>query len=130
MKEVQSGVRSGNAAEDTADPALRKWLVGNFANAVAPVPSKAVEVKYGMHQAGEQRSEAQATADKKFTSLGILIQGRVSYWFKEEDGTINQVTVEKQGDYVVWGPGVLHWWAIEADDTVILTFRFVEQATN
>lgn len=130
MQVIQNLVRSGNATQDTADPALRKWLAGNFKNSVAPVPSSAVEMKWGIHNTGEERVEAQATADAKFTSLGILVRGRVSYWFKDERSETRLVSVQQLGDYVVWAPGVLHWWRIEEDDTLILTFRWVEPSTS
>ncbi len=126
MKEVQTGVRAGNAATDTSDSALRRWLVGNFQIGAAPVPSHSVELKYGVHQAGEERTETQATSDPRLTSLAILIRGKDTYWFKDGSGMTHGVTIQEEGDYVVWDPEVLHWWAIGANDTIVLTFRWVE----
>ena len=39
------------------------------------------------------------------------------------DGTPHVVTLQKEGDYVVFGPDVVHSWEA-LDDTVVLSVRF------
>ncbi|GAA2918135.1 hypothetical protein GCM10011428_37800 [Streptomyces violaceus] len=38
-------------------------------------------------------------------------------------GGVGSVTLEKQGDYMVWGPGIDHSWQAE-DDSVVVTVRW------
>jgi hypothetical protein len=39
------------------------------------------------------------------------------------DLSVGSVTLEKQGDYVVWGPGIDHSWQAE-EDSVVVTVRW------
>jgi len=76
----------------------------------------ALEVKWGIHPAGETRAEW--TVGDHRTTLLILIEGR---W--RLDLSVGSVTLEKPGDYVVWGPGIDHSWHAETD-SVMLTVRW------
>lgn len=38
-----------------------------------------------------------------------------SFMFQNE-----QVSLEKKGDYVIWGVGIPHKWAVEEDSLVII----------
>jgi hypothetical protein len=63
---------SGNAAEDGRE--TRGWLLGHFIDPAQGVrSSRDVEVKWGIHQAGEERHEW--TADDQRTTLVVLIEG-------------------------------------------------------
>jgi quercetin dioxygenase-like cupin family protein len=107
---------AGHAPSDAA--VYRGWLVGHFVGAAdAPVRStEAVEVKWGVHPAGEQR-HAWTTGEDRST-LVILVSGRFRV-----DLTVGSTTLERQGDYVTWGPGIDHsWQAVEK--SVVITIRW------
>lgn len=106
----------GNANDD-ADR-YRGWLMGHFVDPVAGgIRSTGVlEVKWGIHPAGQRRPEW--TTDDRRTTLILLVQGRFRL-----DLTTGSTTLERQGDYVVWGPGIDHSWQAEEDSTV-LTVRW------
>jgi hypothetical protein len=106
---------TGNATHD-AD-AHRGWLIGHFIEPADSVrASTDVEVKWGLHPAGQQRDGW--TTDERRTTMIILVSGRFRI-----DLTAGSTTLERQGDYVVWGPGIDHSWQAE-DDTVIITVRW------
>jgi quercetin dioxygenase-like cupin family protein len=105
----------------------RGWLLGHFlgddgdVRATDAVEVKwgvhpAVEVKWGVHPAGERR-DAWAT-DERRTSLLLLVRGRFRL-----DLSVGSATLENEGDYVVWGPGIDHCWQAE-EDSVVITVRW------
>src|SRR6266540_5969889 len=67
---------TGNAAAD-ADR-NRGWLLGHFIDRATPgadvLTTDALEVKWGIHPAGQQRPEW--TADDQRTTLLLLVEGR------------------------------------------------------
>jgi quercetin dioxygenase-like cupin family protein len=102
---------SGNAAEDGRD--TRGWLLGHFIDPAEGVRSgKDVEVKWGIHPAGDERPEW--TSGDQRTTLVLLVQGNFRI-----DLTEGSITLARQGDYVVWGPGIDHSWRAISDSTVI-----------
>nr|CEL13522.1 hypothetical protein [Kibdelosporangium sp. MJ126-NF4]CTQ99207.1 hypothetical protein [Kibdelosporangium sp. MJ126-NF4] len=105
----------GNAGEDTDD--TRGWLLGHFIDPSEGIRhSKGVEVKWGVHPVGDKRPEW--TSDDQRTTLVLLSQGKFRI-----DLTEGSFTMERQGDYVLWGPGIDHSWeAIE--ESVIITVRW------
>lgn len=106
---------AGNAADDTQD--TRGWLLGHFIDPEDGVRSTtAVEVKWGVHPAGDKRPEW--TSDDQRTTLVLLVSGRFRV-----DLTEGSTTMTKQGDYVLWGPGIDHIWEALAD-SVVLTVRW------
>jgi quercetin dioxygenase-like cupin family protein len=107
-------------ADDDADR-YRGWLLGHFVDAAdgAPRSTQAVEVKWGLHPAGQTRAEWTA-GDQRHTMV-ILVSGRFRL-----DLTVGSTTLQRQGDYVVWGPGIDHSWQAEQDSTVI-TIRWPSQ---
>ncbi|SRR6266511_3666645 len=109
---------TGNAAAD-ADR-NRGWLLGHFIDRATPgadvLTTDALEVKWGIHPAGQQRPEW--TADDQRTTLLLLVEGRFRL-----DLTVGSTMLASQGDYVVWGPGVDHSWRAEAD-SVVITVRW------
>lgn len=106
---------NGNAAEDGRE--TRGWLLGHFIDPAKGVrSSKAVEVKWGIHPAGEKRPEW--TADDHRTTLVLMVQGNFRV-----DLTEASVTLARQGDYVVWGPGIDHTWEA-ISDSVVITVRW------
>jgi len=111
---------SGNAAEDGRE--TRGWLLGHFIDPAKGVrSSKDVEVKWGIHPAGEKR--AGWTADDQRTTLVILVEGNFRI-----DLTEGGVTLARQGDYAVWGPGIDHSWEA-VSDSVVVTVRWPSAAS-
>jgi hypothetical protein len=106
---------SGNAEEDGRE--TRGWLLGHFIDSGEGVrSSKDVEVKWGIHPAGEKR--AGWIADDQRTTLVLLVSGNFRI-----DLTEGSVSLERQGDYAVWGPGVDHSWEA-ITDSVVVTVRW------
>jgi hypothetical protein len=105
----------GNAHEDSQDH--RGWLVGHFLGESDGVrASRDVEVKWGVHPAGEGR-DAWVT-DERRTTLLLLVSGRFHV-----DLSVGSFTLENEGDYAMWGPGIDHQWRAEKD-TVVITVRW------
>lgn len=107
---------SGNAADDSAD--YRGWLVGHFIDPSHGAVRKTtnLEVKWGIHPAGQQRPEWTEGEDR--STLVILVSGKFRV-----DLSVKSVTLERQGDYLTWGPGIEHSWQAE-DDSVVITVRW------
>jgi hypothetical protein len=105
----------GNAAEDGAD--TRGWLLGHFIDPSNGVRStKDIEVKWGVHPAGDKRPEW--TKDDQRTTLLLLVRGNFRL-----DLTEGSTVLNKQGDYVIWGPGIDHSWEA-LTDSVVITIRW------
>ncbi len=106
---------SGNAAEQGAD--YRGWLVGNFLSASdGPRKTDTVEVKWGVHPAGERRPEW--STDEQRTTLLLVVRGKFRL-----DLSVGSVTLEREGDYVIWGSGIDHSWQAE-EDSIVVTVRW------
>ena len=80
-----------------------------------------VELKWAMHPDGERRRGA-AAANGHATTISVLIHGALRATFHLE-GTPHVVTLQKEGDYVVFGPDIVHSWEA-LGDTVVLSVRF------
>ncbi|MBB5872810.1 hypothetical protein F4553_006244 [Allocatelliglobosispora scoriae] len=106
-------VYAGNAGPDAAGN--RGWLLGHFMPPGVR-QSDDLEVKWGVHPAGESR--AGWTAGDTRSTMVLLIEGR----FHLELTTGGHLLAER-GDYVVWGPGIDHSWRAETD-SVLLTVRW------
>ncbi len=97
------------------------WFVGQFVPAELGLRHQtAVEVKWGIHPDGEKRSHPWANGNA--TTISVLIQGALHVTF-DVDGTQQLVTLRTQGDYVVFGPDVVHFWEA-VGDTIVLSIRF------
>jgi hypothetical protein len=92
------------------------FLLGYVAFEESVRSTKDVEVKWGIHPLGDTR--AQWTADDQRTTMVLLVEGT----FKV-DLTEGSVTLAKQGDYLVWGPGIDHSWEALAP-SVVITVRW------
>jgi hypothetical protein len=88
---------SGNAADESGD--YRGWLVGHFIGSEDGRRTAGVEVKWGVHAAGEQRRAW--TEGEVRSTLVILVSGKVS-----ADLSVGSVTLAHQGDYLAWGLGL------------------------
>jgi quercetin dioxygenase-like cupin family protein len=105
----------GNATQDAPDH--RGWLLGHFIDPAEGVRSSGdVEVKWGLHPAGETR--AAWTTDEWRTTLVLLVSGHFRL-----DLTAAGVVLERQGDYAVWGPGIDHSWEA-ISDSIVITVRW------
>jgi quercetin dioxygenase-like cupin family protein len=105
----------GNAAVDGED--YRGWLVGHFIDRSNSVrASEAVEIKWGIHPAGERRDAWQT--DEQRTTVLLLVKGRFRL-----DLSVGTFVLQNEGDYAMWGPGIDHSWQAE-EDTAIITIRW------
>jgi hypothetical protein len=119
----------GNAAVDQ----LRNtgWFIGQFVPAELGLRHQTdVELKWGLHTDGEKRSHPLANGNA--TTISVLIRGGVLRVTFDVGGTPQVVTLRKEGDYVVFGPDVVHFWEAEGEP-IVLSVRFpsveVEQPT-
>lgn len=69
-------------------------------------------MKWSVHPAGEKRAEW-APGDRQAT-LVLLIAGKFRI---DLDDT--SITLARQSDYAVWGPGIGHSWEALSDTTVV-----------
>lgn len=105
----------GNAEVDGRD--TRGWILGHFLSPAGGVrSSRDVEIKWGIHKAGETRPEW-TQGDNRTTAV-ILIDGGFHIALTEGEALLRE-----KGDYVVWGPGTDHSWTALTDSTV-LTVRW------
>ena len=112
---VTANWQHGNAAEDTKS--TRGWLLGHFIDpSEGPRSTKDLEVKWGVHPAGDQRPEW--TADDQRTTLLLLVEGEFRI-----DLTEGSKVLSEQGDYAVWGPGIDHSWEA-LSDSIVITVRW------
>ena len=105
---------TGNAGEE--DPRFRGWLVGHFRDPDELKHAEAVEVKWSLHPAGNAR--AAWSPGEAATTLALLVRGRFVLTFPEREALL-----AREGDYVLWGPGVPHRWHAE-DASVVVTVRW------
>jgi hypothetical protein len=114
------GWSTGNAVDDGGS--RRGWLVGHFVDDDPVRHREDVEVKWAQHPAGEAR-EGWVVGEER-TTLVILISGRFRMSFAAAAGREQEeIVLARQGDYVMWGPGIDHLWKAE-DQTVVLTVRW------
>ena len=106
--------RVGNAQTDGAD--RRGWFVGHFIDPEDIRMSKDVEIKWGAHQAGEERPGWQT--DEYRTTVLLLITGRFRI-----NLSVDSYILKDEGDYAIWGPGIGHSWKAE-QDSIVVTIRW------
>ncbi|MBD2313195.1 signal peptidase I [Desertifilum sp. FACHB-1129] len=110
---MSSKIVFGNAPLESKDMNRRGWFMGHFITPDRDPRSTAeLEVKWGIHLAGDSRTEWATNAEA--TTLSILIQGRFCLQFPEQEFILS-----RPGDYVLWLPGVPHSWSAEKHSTVI-----------
>lgn len=109
----------GNAKSDSVRGS--GWFVGQFVPAEFGLRRQTdVELKWGVHPDGEKRSRP--WANRNATTISILVEGRLKVTF-HVNGTEQEVVLGTKGDYVVFGPEVVHSWEA-VGDTIVLTVRF------
>ncbi len=108
---MPSNVIFGNASVEGA--LSWGWFVGHFITpSDDPRSTPLLEVKGGVHKAGDGRT--QWATNVEATTLSILIKGRFRLQFPEQEFVLS-----REGDYVLWSPGVPHYWVAEANSTVV-----------
>lgn len=102
-------IQFGNAQDDTR----AGWFVGAFMSPEAGLrETEAVEVKWGVHRAGEERAEW-VTGEIRHT-LSVLVLGRFVIEFPDGEALLSQ-----PGQFAQWGPGVDHRWRAIEDSTIV-----------
>jgi len=105
----------GNAAEASRE--TRGWFLGHFAAGEAnPLRSRDVELKWFVHEMGETRSEW--APGNPVRTLNLLIRGRFVLVFPDRE-----VSLEREGDFVLFGPGVPHSYR-SVEESLVLTVRW------
>ncbi len=116
----------GNAQDEAlSDP--KSWFVGRFLpNKTSLRYQTAVELKWGVHDPliPEKCERREFSASANETTISILIYGgkfeeifQVGHRSREV-----RVTLQRPGDYVIFGPGVPHRWRA-LGPSVMLTVR-------
>ena len=109
----------GNALDEGSQDGRRGWFIGHFIDPTAgPAATDAVEVKWGLHEAGE--TKATEGVNQTATTLSILVSGRFQLDFPSHGCG---VTLDRPGDYAIWSPGVSHRWLV-IEDAVVVTVRW------
>ena len=119
MMDSNNSFYFGNAASDQ----IREtgWFVGQFVPAELGLRHQTdVELKWGLHPSGERRVHPWAQGHG--TTISILIYGTLRVEF-QTGSTPQVVTMQRQGDYVAYGPKVVHTWEA-IGETLVLTVRF------
>lgn len=106
---------SGNVSVASKD--TRGWFLGHFMPGDDnPLRSSDLELKWFTHAKGETRGDwAPANSVK---TLNILIRGHFVLLFPERE-----VALEKEGDFVLFGPGLPHSYRSE-QESLVLTVRW------
>lgn len=107
---VPEGVVYGSALEDGKHG--HGWWIGHFIKDQSLRHSVDIEAKWAVHEAGKRHGNF--AANTVASSMAVLVTGRHRMEFQN-----SYVVLEKPGDYVVWGPGVLHSWTALEDSTIL-----------
>ncbi|QIR37946.1 signal peptidase I [Tolypothrix sp. PCC 7910] len=93
------------------------WFMGHFITPVDdPRSTEELEVKWGVHKAGDSRT--QWAVNNQAATISILMNGKFRLQFEDQE-----IVLSREGDYVLWCAGVPHTWIAESDCT-ILTIRW------
>lgn len=97
------------------------WFVGQFVSPnIGLRHQTSVEMKWGFHNVGDKRPKPWANGNG--TTISVLIHGILHIKFHLDDAP-RVVILQKQGDYVIFGPEVVHSWEAESD-ALVLSVRF------
>jgi mannose-6-phosphate isomerase-like protein (cupin superfamily) len=101
-----------DAAKDT-----RGWFLGHFMPGESnPLRTGDVELKWYTHPKGDRREEWSPASSVR--TLNILIRGHFVLVFPDRE-----VPLEKEGDFVLFGPGVAHSFR-SLEESLVLTVRW------
>src|SRR5688572_15568397 len=105
----------GNVAG--ASKATRGWFLGHFMKGEDnPLRTSELELKWYTHAKGETRNEWAPGNPVK--TLNILIRGHFVLLFPDRE-----IALAKEGDFVLFGPGVPHSFRSE-QESLVLTVRW------
>jgi hypothetical protein len=122
---VAGEVSWGNAVDEGSKADRRGWFIGHFvAPGAGPAATDAVEVKWGVHGAGE--TKAIEGVNQIATTMSLLVSGRFRLDFPSHG---RSVTLARPGDYALWSPGVSHRWHV-LDDAVVITVRWPSRSDD
>jgi hypothetical protein len=97
------------------------WFVGQFVPPELGLRHQTdVELKWGVHRDGEKRSHPWANGNA--TTISVLIKGTLHVTFHLNE-TSQVVALRQAGDYIAFGPEIVHSWEA-IGDTVVLSVRF------
>lgn len=97
------------------------WFVGQFVPAELGLRHQTdLELKWGIHPDGEKRS--QPWANQNGVTISVLVEGSLKLTF-QVDGAEQECMLQTKGDYVAFGPQVVHSWEAFGE-TIVLTVRF------
>jgi quercetin dioxygenase-like cupin family protein len=115
------GPVSGNVAVASRD--TRGWFLGHFMPGDDnPLRTSELELKWFTHAKGETRGEWAPGNPVK--TLNILMRGRFVLLFPDRE-----VALEKEGDFVLFGPDVAHSFRSE-EESLVLTVRWPSLAAD
>lgn len=114
MATDQPSWRFGSAPVEQA--AQNGWIVGHFIDPDDLSHSTDVEVKWGIHRAGEQHNPWQHAEHR--TTIVVLVAGRFHITLDAASHTL-----EHPGDYATWSQGIGHSWHAE-EDSIVITVRW------
>lgn len=106
---------SGNVGAVSAG--TRGWFAGHFMPGEDnPLRTSDLELKWFTHAEGETRNEW--APGNPVRTMNILIRGRFVLLFPDQE-----VALEKEGDFVLFGPDVPHSFRSEKE-SLVLTVRW------
>ena len=112
-------VSFGNAVDEGSQAGRQGWFIGHFvAQRAGPAATDTVEVKWGVHAAGE--TKAIEGVNQTATTMSLLVSGGFHLVFPSHG---RSVTLARPGDYAIWSPGVSHSWRV-LEDAVVITVRW------
>jgi hypothetical protein len=116
--DLAQSVYFGNVAADQMRGT--GWFVGQFApDGLRRLTD--IELKWGLHPDGERRPRG-PEAITGATTVSILIRGTLQMVFYK-GGIERPVTLQREGDYVIFGPDVVHSWEA-IGETLVVSVRF------
>jgi mannose-6-phosphate isomerase-like protein (cupin superfamily) len=106
---------SGNVAGASKDS--RGWFLGHFMPGDGnPLRTSELELKWFTHAKGETRNEWAPGIPVK--TLNVLVRGHFVLLFPDRE-----IALEKEGDFVLFGPGVPHSFR-SVQESLVLTVRW------
>lgn len=108
MENLSKNIVRGNC--EAEKNSHRGWIIGHFMNEGTLKHSDEVEVKWSSHLRGEKKQQFAKNIQAK--TLYILFKGEFKFSFPDEK---MDVTLSKEGDYILYDAGVAHSWEVISD---------------
>src|SRR5262249_6757796 len=107
------------------------WIVGYSAESILRLMAQdklanGLAIKFFVHRPSEPNDWGQNKTISEGRNLSFLAskEGEFRLWFQEGDKEPFEFIFENEGDYVIWGPGLRHWWAVGGKESTIVTVRW------